>query len=107
MKDRAKTTQLDAHKVPVLEHLVEYFERKTRGKWKWSAEMSALGYFTAFFERYDIVLVSDLTIDLQVRYNEQRRAELICSGHSASNGTIEWELLALRAAVRDVWKRGV
>ncbi|MEM9167596.1 MAG: hypothetical protein AAGB48_11330 [Planctomycetota bacterium] len=102
-REKPSIARLD--EVSVLELLVSYVERVDQGKWRWTAEKSALGHFMAFFERESITLVSDLTLDVQERYVKWRRQQLIKSGFRGSNGSIGRELTVLRAALRDAWKR--
>ncbi|MCA9304903.1 MAG: site-specific integrase [Phycisphaerales bacterium] len=88
------------------EVLVEYLQRNLDGKASQSKGRIILAYLSEFFDMFDVRFVSEITLDLQDRYIAWRRESLLCAGYTASNGTIQRELVFLKAAMRAYWKRG-
>ncbi|MEL6312391.1 MAG: tyrosine-type recombinase/integrase, partial [Pseudomonadota bacterium] len=90
----------------VLALLVDYVDRKIGPSRKRAAEWTALKHFTEFFEMTGVLLVSDITLDLQEQYIDWRRWCLREQGFKGSNGSINRELTVLKAALSDARKRG-
>lgn len=103
---RRRPTKGDPANVSIHEVLVEYLERTLDGKASQGKGHIILAYLTEFFDLFDVRFVSEITLDLQDRYIAWRRENLLCAGYTASNGTIQRELVFLKAALRAYWKRG-
>jgi len=67
---------------------------------------ASMKHLQEFCRREGLVMVADMTCDMQDLYVEWRRDRLVRDGFTGSNGTIKRELGVLKAAIRRAWKRG-
>ncbi len=94
--------------LPILEPLNAYIEHTLEGRPGQIHARLALSHLVAFFDREDIVFVSDVTFDAQQEYIVWRRATgRGWKGGTLSNATISRELSVLKAALRTYLRRGL
>lgn len=99
----------------VLDLLADYVERLVDRPSFEKAAKPMLKHWAEFAVKFDLLYVSELTLEAQERYVAWRREAIErwrngiggrgASSPRSSNGTINRELGLLKAALRDAWKR--
>ena len=93
------------HRVPLIQLMCAYVESLGHRPGRVAAA-TALKHVLAFCDAESISFVAEFTPKLQAKFIDWRRATLLAQGFSASNGTIQRDLGAVRAAIRYAWKNG-
>jgi integrase len=89
---------------PVLDIVAAYVQR-LEGRASHEAARNALRMWIEFCEKFGVIYVHEMTLDVQERFVAWRR-HTHPRGKSISNGTINRGLDVLRAALHDAWRRG-